>query len=122
MMSVDRRVRRSSARSVALSFFLEDLAERSGARAAVVCSEDGLLVGGVGDLDLDALAAVAPVVVAGTGSRREEGWIDDVAGGDDLYASTIVVGSRCLVLASVGGRLRKRREAAETIGRILGRD
>lgn len=120
MVSFERRKTRSNNRLEAVRLYLEANAERAGVRAAVLSDEDGLLIGGVGDVDLDVLAAIGPVFVAGTPLRPAmEERIDSVVKNHDLYASAITVGPNRLVLTSIGARFPEQRRAERAFERIL---
>lgn len=56
---MDRRTHRSDNRAEALELFLASLCRRCGAKSVAVADDDGLLVGGWGDDDLETLAALA---------------------------------------------------------------
>lgn len=60
----ERRRRRSEKAHVALNLFLESLREREGFEGVAVTTEDGFLVAGVGDLDVEWMGAL------GAASRR----------------------------------------------------
>ncbi len=120
MVSFERRKTRSNDRTEAVRLYLEANAARAGVRAAVLSDEDGLLIGGIGDVDLDVLAAVGPVFVAGAPLTPSiEGRIDEVVKNHDLYASSISVGETKLVLTSLGARFPEQRRAERAFGRIL---
>ncbi len=120
MVSFERRKSRSNNRLEAVRLYLEANAERAGVRACVLSDEDGLLIGGVGDVDLDVLAAIGPVFVAGTPLRPSmEERIDSVVKNHDLYASAINVGPNRLVLTSIGARFPEQRRAERAFERIL---
>jgi hypothetical protein len=104
-----------------VSLFLEAAAARSGAAAAVLADDEGLLVGGAGGgCDLERLAALgaacarrgaAPVPAGPPG--------EDFPGGEDLYASQVTIGASTCTLASLGARLRRQRDLATGLSRIL---
>lgn len=120
MVQVERRRTRSDDRGEAVRLFLAANAERTGVRAAVVSDADGFMIGGIGDVDLDALAAVGPVFVSGhVPSAQLEQRIEEVVRNHDLYASRLEVGPHTLVLTSLGARFPEQRRAELAIGRIL---
>ena len=121
MVSFERRKTRSNNRQEAVRLYLEANAAKAGVRAAVLSDEDGLLIGGVGDVDLDVLAAVGPVFIGQTHFTPSiEGRIDEVVKNHDLYASSIVIGDTRLVLTSLGARFPEHRRAERAFERILG--
>lgn len=120
MVSFERRKARSNNRTEAVRLYLEANAEKAGVRAAVLSDEDGLLIGGVGDVDLEVLAAVGPVFVSGAPLRSSlEERVDSVVKNHDLYASAITVGANRLVLTSLGARFPEQRRAERAFERIL---
>ena len=64
MTKPERRTRRSDKAHLALNLFLESLREREGIEALAVTTEDGFLVAGVGDGDVEWMGAL------GASSRR----------------------------------------------------
>ncbi|MBV1862456.1 MAG: hypothetical protein KUG77_28805 [Nannocystaceae bacterium] len=114
-MHTERRLLRSEYPSNALRIFLAKNANSPGVRAAVVGSDEGMLLAGVGDDDLDVLAAVGSVADAGqdvTGPCEQLGWSADA-----LFTQRLKVGERDIVVTSLGGPLA----AANDIGGLLGR-
>lgn len=120
MVSFERRKARSSNRHEAVRLYLEANAQRAGVRAAALSDEDGFLIGGVGDVDLEILAAIGPVFVNGAPLRPAvEERVDSVVQNHDLYASSIQVGNHRLVLTSIGARFPEHRRAEKAFQRIL---
>lgn len=114
-MQTERRVLRSEDPSRAIRIFLAKNAGSPGVRAAVVASDEGTLLGGVGDEDLDALAAVGSAVNAGqdvAGRCEQRGWA-----GQALFTQRLNIGERSFVVASLGAPL----EAASAVDGLLGR-
>lgn len=64
MTKPERRTRRSQQAHLALNLFLESLREREGLEALAVTTEDGFLVAGAGDTDVEWMGAL------GASSRR----------------------------------------------------
>jgi predicted regulator of Ras-like GTPase activity (Roadblock/LC7/MglB family) len=96
-MHLERRGHRSDIRPEAMGLALAAAAARHGADAALLASEDGLLVAGSGaGLDLDVLAAFAPFAGSVDARLRAE------TRGRPLHVAPIRVGERRLLLASVG--------------------
>lgn len=99
-MQNDRRQNRSNVPGTALTLALAAAVERSGARAAVIADEQGLLIAGAGaGFNLDHVAAFAPLVE----ERRLS--FDDVTHGESLCAAPIRVNGTRLFFAAVGGPL-----------------
>jgi hypothetical protein len=120
-MDVDeRRRRRSESPLEAAALWLETARSKNPIQAIAVANEDGFLLAGSGPgYDLDALAALG-LAYAGDGMRGfPDQLVEDVTRGDDLYATTVEVCGETLYLASVGSRLPRQREAAESLTRIL---
>jgi hypothetical protein len=114
-MHAERRTHRSEIRHEALRLALAATAARVGASAALLASEDGLLVAGAGaGFDLDVLAAFAPI------EDCDDARLDRATGGRPLVASRIRVGRERLVFATVGGDRRVVDHVEATAARILG--
>lgn len=64
MRKPERRNRRSEQAHLAMNLFLESLREREGFEAVAVTTEDGFLVAGVGETDVEWMGAI------GASSRR----------------------------------------------------
>lgn len=121
MTNIERRKNRSDVPHEALVLYLTAVAQRSSLKALALANEDGFLVAGTGrGYDLEWLAAFGPVCAEGRGmSGSLETLVENVTGGDDLYASAVKIGNATLYLTSVGARVPRQREAAEALGRIL---
>ncbi|HSN99068.1 MAG TPA: hypothetical protein VLS89_12315 [Candidatus Nanopelagicales bacterium] len=128
---IERRRHRSNIPHEAVSLLLGAAAARSGARAAALGDPDGLLLGGAGAGDLGQFAALAALGALGArrsdDARRGAGPADVVedssealGGGEDVYTSRIPLGERVYHLISVGARVRRQRELAAGLARILG--
>jgi|GEM_PF-2504113 len=116
-MEAERRVMRSEDPSRAIRIFLAKNAGEPGVRAAVVASDDGLLLGGVGNEDLDALAAVGTSLRCGRDVSRhcaQLGWSERA-----LFTSRIEAGGNSFTVASVGGPLSKSQEVGALLERLL---
>ncbi|MBI5071236.1 MAG: hypothetical protein HZB56_23715 [Deltaproteobacteria bacterium] len=57
---MERRVHRSPHRQEALGLLLESLRKRQDLEAVALSTQDGLLVAGAGEVDLERMAALAP--------------------------------------------------------------
>lgn len=121
MTTNERRKNRSEVPHEALALYLAAVAAKNSLKALALANEDGFLVAGIGGgYNLDWLAALAPICAAGGSMNAAlETLVENVTGGEDLYASTVQIGSDTLYLTSVGARLSRQKEAAETLGRIL---
>jgi hypothetical protein len=109
-MPVDRRARRAVAPLLAAEYFLD--AERARAKASVIVLMDGsdVLASSVAaGEDLDAVARAGAAVAAGRVPADDR----------DLYAHTLRLGGRDLVLATADARVRSVREIERHLGRIL---
>ncbi len=100
-MHTERRHRRSDAPAEATRLFLSSLAARIRARSIVLADTDGLLVAGVGDEDLETLAALGAAAAPGT------------------HAAELIVGGVPLRLFAVGGEAPPVANASEALNRIL---
>lgn len=120
MTTSERRMNRSEIPQVALGLYLEAVAARNSLKAVVLANEDGLLVAGSGGgYNLDWLAALGPVCAGGSVTGSIESLVENVTGGEDLFASAVDIGGYTLYLTSVGARVGRQKEAAETLRRIL---
>ena len=106
MTTTERRKNRSEVPQEAMSLFLEAIAARNSLKALTLANEDGFLVAGAGSGCNLARAAITSLV-------------EDVTGGEDLFASAMTVAGQTLYLTSVGARVPRQKEAAETLQRIL---
>lgn len=116
-MQAERRILRSTEPSRAIRIFLAKNAGEPGLKAAAVASDDGLLLGGVGDEDLDALAALGCAKGAGhdVAERCEhQGWGDEA-----LFTRRINIGEDTFTIASVGAPLHATTEVEALLGRLL---
>ena len=121
MTSSERRVNRSEIPQIAVGLYLEAVAMRNSLKAVALANEDGLLVAGIGGgYNLDWLAALGPICATGRGANASIGTlVEDVTGGEDLFASAVDVGGYTMYLTSVGARVARQRDAAEALRRIL---
>ena len=93
-------------------------AQRNGARAAVLATEDGFLVAGTGTgYDLIALAAFAPSV--GARRVREHEALQEATQGHPLLAAAIRINGMQVFFASVGGSLGDVTQLEAAAGRIF---
>lgn len=121
MTTIERRTNRSEVPHEALALYLAAIAARSSLKALTLANEDGFLVAGIGGgYNLEWLAALGPVCVPGSAVNGSiETLVENVTGGEDLYASAVKIGDDTLYLTSVGARVPRQKEAAETLRRIL---
>jgi len=119
---IERRARRSRIPHEAVSLLMEAAAARSGATAAALADEEGLLLGGAGEgCDLEKLAALgAECARRSPGSAHVDAMLEALAGEEDLYASPVRVGASTCYLTSLGARIRRQQEVAVGVARILG--
>lgn len=119
-MHHERRELRSDDPARAIRIFLARNASDEGLRAAVVSNDDGELLGGVGDGDLEVLAALGSSVTAvrGTLARQE---LCSVAGIEaaELHVVRLGVGGRSFVITSVGAPLTAAGPLGAALDRIL---
>jgi hypothetical protein len=114
-MHAERRIRRSEARHEAIHLALAAAAARAGASAALLASEQGLLVAGAGaGFDLDVLAAFAPL------EDRDDARLDRATGGRPLHVAPIRLGGERMLFATVGGDRWATTTIEATAARILG--
>jgi hypothetical protein len=119
-MHLERRELRSDDPADAIRIFLARNGTDEGLRAAVVSNDDGELLGGVGDGDLDTLAALGSAVTAVRGSlARNE--LCGVAGIDaaELHVVRLGVGGRNFVITSVGAPFSAAGPLGAALDRIL---
>lgn len=119
-MHTERRELRSDDPERAIRIFLARNATEDGMRAAVVSNDNGEFLGGVGDGDLDVLAALGSSVTAVRGAlAREE--LCSVAGIEaaELHVVRLGVGGRNFVITSVGAPLSAAGMLGAALDRIL---
>ncbi len=109
MRKPERRTHRSEKTHVALNLFLESLREREGFDAVAVTTEEGLLVAGVGEADIEWMGAI------GASSKRSQLQWDDKT----LHVQRVEVNEIPMYLTSAG---RKANASTVQLGfqRILG--
>jgi hypothetical protein len=113
----ERRQARSENPEVAAGLFLRALASRGQHAALALADPDGLLLASAGTLDVETVAAVAPL--ADQGSPLVDGLLGLVTRGAALHVWPVMVsGARCF-LAAVGGDARQPSEAERTLNRIF---
>lgn len=115
-MHAERRTLRSNDPSRAIRIFLAKNAGDSGLRAAVVASNDGLLLGGVGE-DLEAVAALGSAMSSGIDvSRRctDQGWSDQA-----LFTTPLEVDGERFTVSSLGAPLTSSQGVGQLLGRLL---
>lgn len=118
--SPERRVRRTEHPSGAIGYYLSARAASTPVRSAVVSQEDGLLLGGFGDLNQDLLAAVGPLFAQGKSvSPAVDGWVEQETSGDDVFSHDLRIDGARLVLTTVGGRLPHTNDISRDLARIL---
>lgn len=94
MTKTERRVRRSEKSHQALNLFLESLREREGIGAMAVTTEDGFLVAGAGNADVEWMGAL------GASSKRQTlSWEQET-----LHVQKVEVNHVPMYLTSMGRR------------------
>ena len=117
---MERRSRRSPNPSVALGYYLESLAARHAWTAAALADDDGLLLGGASHhIDLEAVAAVAPLVAREGAATAADGFLGLVTRGQPLNVWPVEVEGGRMHLVAVGPAVTPTPEAERAIGRIL---
>jgi len=103
MRLVERRIRRSDNRDVALRFQIEHARDQARLEALVLADEQGLPLAGAGDRAVCAeLAAIAPLMVRTLGMP-----MPPLLRGADVAVRTFRVHGQPLYLASVGGTVAR---------------
>jgi hypothetical protein len=116
-MDTERRTLRSDDPSRAIRIFLAQNAGDPGLRAAVVSDDAGLLLGGVGNEDLDALAALGCAMAAGTDVSvhcAHEGWTTQ-----GLFSTRLRAGDESYTVTSLGAPLSSTDRVEAMLGRLL---
>ncbi len=116
-MEAERRILRSADPSRAIRLFLAQNADDAGLRAAAVASDDGLLLGGVGNDDLEALAALGSAKGSGRDVAQacaREGWL-----AEGLYATALQAGEHRFTVATLGAPLSAANDVQSLLGRLL---
>jgi len=117
---MERRNRRSPNPSVALGYYLESLAARHAWTAAALADDDGLLLGGASrHIDLEAVAAVAPLVAREASATAPDGFLGLVTRGQPLSVWSVDIQGGRMHLAAVGPAVEPTAEAERAISRIL---
>jgi hypothetical protein len=120
MVRFERRRNRSSVPDEALRLYLEVNAAHAGVHAVVLSDERGTRISGIGDVDLDALAALGQLFAFGHPlSPAASELADEVVQSHDLYTSRLEVGGVTWVLTSLGARFPEQRRAERAFARIL---
>lgn len=116
-MQIERRVLRSRDPARAIRIFLAKNARSRGIRAAVIASDEGMLLGGVGNEDLEVLAAVGSASDAGhdvVGACEQRCWPVDA-----LFTRRLSIGERGFVVASLGASLKGPEHVDGLLRRLL---
>lgn len=119
MSFVERRRSRSNEPAEAARLYLERLADRRAHAALALADADGLLIAGTrGGLDVEALAAVAPLAAAEPGAAHG-GLLDLVTRGRPLHVCGVDLDGTPCFLAAVGGEPPAPDETGPSLRRIL---
>lgn len=115
-VSSERRQRRSNNPGVATQFYLEHLAKRLGCEAITLSTQDGLLVGGVGDgYDHDLLGALASL---GSQIGSYEPELEHASRGQALRFYGFDLGDHSMFISCVGGTPLPLEDCASAVRRI----
>ena len=119
-MKPERRELRSTDPSDAIRIFLARNATEVGMRAAVVSDPKGVVVGGVGDGELDELAVVGCTFLEARGvAERERLRCESALDLHELHVARLRVGVRRYVVTSLGAPLGAVDRLGQALGRIL---
>lgn len=116
-MDTERRIFRSDDPSQAIRIFLAKNASAPGLRAAVVSDDAGLLLGGVGDEDLDALAALGCAMSSGidvSSQCTRAGWSSQ-----GLFSTRLQTGGTSYTVTSLGAPLSSTHDVDGLLSRLL---
>lgn len=116
-MEAERRILRSDDPSRAVRIYLAKNAGDQGLRAAVVSDDAGALLGGVGDEDLDTLAALGCAMGAGNDISSQcmrEGWSTQA-----LFSTRLRAGGESYTVTSLGAPLSSTEGVEALLGRLL---
>jgi hypothetical protein len=118
----ERRKHRSESPQEAASLYLRAAVQGRRVHAVAIADEEGALVAAAGQgYDLQGLASLGPVYGGdGIAHGFPEAMVEDVAHGDDLYASALEIGGETLYVATIGAELPRRDETQAALQRILG--
>jgi hypothetical protein len=121
-VSNERRKNRSETPQEAANLYLRAAVQERQVHAVAIADEEGVLVAAAGrGYDLQGLASLGPIYGGdGIAHRFPEAMVEDVAHGDDLYASALEVCGETLYVATIGARLPRESEAQAALARILG--
>lgn len=116
----ERRRQRSDHPTEAARLYLQAFARRNAHAAVALADADGLLVLGTpGEVDTEAVAAVAPLA-AGSAGGRHDGLVDLVTRGRTLQVWGLELAGAPYFLAAVGGDAASAGDAPAALARILG--
>lgn len=121
-VSNERRKSRSESPLEAASLYLRAAVQGRQIHAVAIADEEGALVAAAGQgYDLQGLASLGSIYGGdGITHRFPEATVEDVAHGDDLYATALEVCGETFYVASIGARLPREGEAQAALQRILG--
>ena len=112
----ERRTKRSRVADEALQYLVEAIADRSDVRAVALVDGGGRIVAGCGlPRDLVGLAKLAGPVARAQSSA----CFEDVTRGTDYFARDVSAGRGTMYLTALGTRVRRMRDAALAIARIV---
>jgi len=119
MKRIERRKHRSDKAAEAARLYLERVADDHALSALALADSQGLLVVGTrGDVDAEAVAAVAPLA-AETPHEPRSGLLDLVTRGEPLKVWGVRLDGESFYLAAVGERLPPVADAQAALVRIL---
>jgi hypothetical protein len=112
----ERRTKRSAQKSEALQLLLSAVKARSEVTSIAIIDGGGMVVSGMGTAqELAILGAVAAPVAAG----RISPMCERLTAGTDVLATTVKTPLGTMVLAALGSRVGRMRDAARGVERIL---
>ncbi len=117
-MIVERRQTRSDHPGEAARLYLDAVARRGAHRGMALADSDGLLVAGsTSELDIETMAAVAPIAVGSAG--LDDGLLSLVTRGQPLHVWDVELLGEPYYLAAVGGDRELPTQAHDDLRRIL---
>jgi hypothetical protein len=117
---MERRRRRSAETATALRYYLEGLVARQSWTAAALADDDGLLLGGATtQVDLEAMAAVAPLLAREPEPPRPDGFLGLVTRGHPLRVWGVCLDGDRFHLVTAGAERAPPADAEAALERIL---
>jgi hypothetical protein len=114
---MERRTKRSEARTEALQYLVETVADRSGVRALVLVDDDGHILAGMGPAD--DLGGLATAAIDVAWQRATPANMPRVGANYDVTARAVATRDGMLYLGALGDRVAGVGDAVRAVQRIV---